>query len=1631
MQSETDRIDGRQPGEDEERYYRLLIALEKASVEIEKLSLLGVRKIDEILIHLLPGLVNAVYAEYGCFLEYFEKDGLVRLLSTYPQNHENWVECKATHALKKIIRDGQTESHQSLLNDYPDPLVDPDVLRCKCALIAPIRYMNHTWVIGLINHRDQTKDPLFRHTDLMAVDGVLKLIMMGVHIGEEHQNTMQTIHGIAVQLNADLELDTLLPSIVEKTTRAFKADACSLMMWDKAKENLIIQECHNLSPRYKNRLVISKDLVMATVKRISPRKSLTILDLQEENFASLELILEEGLRSVLSTQLLVENEMIGVLNVYSKGNVREFFEDEINLAEFFANQVAIAIRNASRRKMEITGLLSTSKILDASFDYQTIFNLIVKTAQEVFKVAAAGLFLWDDEQKIMTIRAQTGLSEAYSQQQRLAADKAIDAVTVGNKYKPKVTPDLRKQPYGNLQLYISEGLQTGLSLPLIRCGKLLGILVLYSRDEPRRFSQEEIELAEIFANQSATAIELTDLHNQTMLGKEQAESRLKKLEDLQQVGERINRLQADQFKAYMDTIAREICQMADASSTVIYPYSLENNYYEIGKIGTFGLKQPQFDFKAKPRDEKRSMTRRVMQARQTIVVDDVATCWDRDHLVEIKEYNKAGKFLEREGVRAFIGIGLWVGKTAIGTLFVNFDEPRRFSSEEIERIEILSNQAAIAIQNARFPKHAEKDHKLIAATQQITQKIPEIAHSNEIWQLLLDEAIEIIEAPRGCVFVRQDDSSDFKLVAAEGYHRDCNHALRSAKLLDLILDPVKVKLFHPIITDTQDRPEALRFSQLDPPIGSLIAGTSWDSDSASPMSIFLLESSAPGAFENYDISLLEEIAVYGKVVVQAASAYQETRKNNLLQRSLVEAGQQIFDLDSEQVLKFIAGKLKEILSSDIVVLFTYNQAKQTVELPVYWGDLYDPQAITKRGPISQNSIPYRLLDYGRPYYADDVSRDPQMKDQDFVHREKVKSCAAIPLIASSEKIGILFVNYRAVHTFEESERRIIELFAQQAALAIQNARLYDESKKRTRHLETIHDASTRIVSKMDQEIEITFQIILEQAVDIVTAASGREATVGTIHLLKDKALVLKSVYPPSMASQLTAMVGDTIPLDPHIAPGRKIGITGKAVIDHKNMLVGDVSQVPDYITYHINTKSELAVLMKDGEQIIGVLNVESEQLNTFDSYDQMALEALADLAVASLKIEKKFNRKSRCVSPRYPPNLPREIIAGILSRDENVISPESLDLLLGYSFPQDDRVILESVQGNAANPVSVYQGRSIVMKAWPGDRQPVIIKITTAEKIVGEHDHYREFIEDRLRGNFRAGIRGSYSTESGFGSLVYDFMGADLNNVLPTFSIFYGRCSQARQVLAPLNHLFLKIWRDLYNESHQKLTGQLFTAYNQYMHLDRRVPDWKTTAEEMFFEEASLTLSNPIRWSFEKQDHSELPRQWQAITHGDLHGDNIFTDGQYAWLIDFERGGPGPILRDFVELEVDILTRLLELAEVDYTGFYELLICLAEPSTPDSPLKTTLRIKGDRHLLKALEVITGLRQLVGEVTPCSDFREYLWGLLMDAIYVASMNLKEPGLQQKKALFLGSIFCERLKNWGGNWPVRHLPPVTYV
>lgn len=350
--------------------------------------------------------------------------------------------------------------------------------------------------------------------------------------------------------------------------------------------------------------------------------------------------------------------------------------------------------------------------------------------------------------------------------------------------------------------------------------------------------------------------------------------------------------------------------------------------------------------------------------------------------------------------------------------------------------------------------------------------------------------------------------------------------------------------------------------------------------------------------------------------------------------------------------------------------------------------------------------------------------------------------------------------------------------------------------------------------------------------------------------------------------------------------------------------------------------------------------------------------------------------------------------------------------------------------------------RSVVLRAEIDKAEPLVVKFTDKARIEREVEAFEKFIDGNLMDKRYARIKES-KTDFDLGALIYDFLGSSLDR-MDLFSEYYAKAN-----LPSIQNVITQIfnaWKSHYQVS-RYIKESLYDLY------DRAWSNkWRARLEEFqdrrqLYPPAALAaykLPYAVQWTLKYAVTSAPTNNRVAITHGDMHGDNIYVDrDNKVWQSDFERSGLGPIHRDFVQLELDLLTRLLPYAQGDAQPYFELIVALL---CEEPQLNSSLR--KNAPFSKTFDTILFLRQQAESVVGFTRERDaYSWGLLFTALFratsianqmnqfngysaVASFTKKmqrKPNRQGslrgelERLRVLASCICHRLEVSDGNWP----------
>ena len=320
----------------------------------------------------------------------------------------------------------------------------------------------------------------------------------------------------------------------------------------------------------------------------------------------------------------------------------------------------------------------------------------------------------------------------------------------------------------------------------------------------------------------------------------------------------------------------------------------------------------------------------------------------------------------------------------------------------------------------------------------------------------------------------------------------------------------------------------------------------------------------------------------------------------------------------------IAKSAQHVLGADLVDLYQYFQDRDLYDLPpVQVGERYN--TTVSKTVIYKDDVIYKIVQKKQPDYVVDSQKNKTLNTsftvkrsgipkKRFVVREDVKSTAAIPLLVGTEVVGALFANYRTSQSFSLAQRKLIELFAHQAAIAIWNARLFTSIQKRL--AERLNDISVfqEIYEKMySADREELMSLIAEKATQLTGAKYG-------VLWLADKD-----------RTQLTCagVTGDERPASalPKLSLDKK-SINGLVMRTSKPYLCNDIKKDPHYRDWYKDARAELAVPLLHNNNVIGTLDVESTSVGNFTDDHVELLKTLANqaaIAIQNSRIIKKLD----------------------------------------------------------------------------------------------------------------------------------------------------------------------------------------------------------------------------------------------------------------------------------------------------------------------------------------------------------------------------------------------------------------------
>lgn len=707
-------------------------------------------------------------------------------------------------------------------------------------------------------------------------------------------------------------------------------------------------------------------------------------------------------------------------------------------------------------------------------------------------------------------------------------------------------------------------IRSWLGVPLLARQKLIGVLTI-DHSQPDAYSDEAVRLVETFASNVAVAIQNALLFEEM-------------------------RRRADHMATLNEVIA-DVSQSLDLGQTLhtALDKALELIGVEAGAISLIdetagelvirvhrGWRNPQLAASTRVRLGE-GLSGTAAATDQVVVTGDV----HGDPRLAVPSFSE-------EGVQAMALAPMHARSRVVGILGVMNYTPYDFSKESIDFLKALADHIGVAIDNARLYEAEQRRRRASEALRGVSNALASTLDLNHAFNVTLEHLADVMTYDRASIVMLEGDHS--RIRAARGF-QSLDTLLQLLAPIDprSILNRLRLEKQAIVVHDTQNTLDwevnAYHSSEMLSWLGAPVILRK------EAVGAVIVESRQSHAFDEETAATLTSVANYLATAVQNANLF-TAELHRSTQMALINeiARRTSATLDLHKLLTHATKLIQERFNYRSVGLFFVDWQAGEVTLRSaagMWSTLNDTEF---RQGIDEGLIG-RALRTRELVIVNDVSADTDYLE--VLPDERYGSKLVIPLRSGADIFGVLMIQHERPNFFHSDMIALAQALADQVSIAIENAQLYEQTRRRLDELTTLHEISKVGTSTMDVgEISRRTVDTLQRTFAFDYLAIFRMDAAGT-------------------AIELYAMSERREESARHVRIELGHGLTGAVAQSGEPINAPDVRNDQRYLETISRVRSELAVPLKVGDRVTGVLDAQSERLNAFSEDDERLLMTVA------------------------------------------------------------------------------------------------------------------------------------------------------------------------------------------------------------------------------------------------------------------------------------------------------------------------------------------------------------------------------------------------------------------------------------
>jgi PAS domain S-box-containing protein len=1066
---------------------------------------------------------------------------------------------------------------------------------------------------------------------------------------EQRNAELAIINSVQTALASKLDFQGIIETVGTKLTEIFAEENIGIGFLDKTTQMFKVPYLFENGRRidYFEFPIGDKGLVSHMLKTRQPLVINTNFDQRADEIGVIDVSGEPNPKSWLGVPIILNDEVIGGFSMQNWERENAFAESKVRLLQTLAGSLGVALESArlfaevQTRNQEIGEALeqqtATSEVLRALSGFQpdlrTLLEIIAVNVAKVcgaddahiYRIEGEALKEWTHRGPIPGLEA----GESLPLNRDSVIGRAIVEREIIHIHDAAAELDETEYPVSTL-LQRRWGYRTVLATPLLRDGEPIGGIAI-RRKEMRPFTEKQVELVRSFADQAVIAIENVRLFEETQRLLKDTQQRAAELAIINSVQSALA-VKLD-FQGIVEIVGRKLTEIFSeenvgigfldkAAQTLKVPYAVENGkrlaYFEV----------PHGD---------RGLVNFALKTRQPLVIN---TQYSQRH-VELGGFNPGGT----PDPKSWLGVPIIIDNEAVGAFTLqNWERENAYSEADVSLLQTLAGSLGVALENARL-------------FEEIQQRTAELSESNKV-QTALYRIAETATAV-------EDMPTFYRRI-----HEIVREIMNAENFIIQLYDDVKERVSYPYVVDTSGELKPLPAVPITKirkglamyslqsnqtlhvsrsKVDEMVARGEIESISPSAedwvsvplqtggktIGVIAVQQYEPGeSYTDKDVRLLEYVARHIAASLERARSIQETQRllketeQRAAELAIINSVQEglASKLDIQGIYDLVGDKIRDIFDAQKVQVMIYDRQTDTE---------YYPYVIQKGERLHQEPFRHDETGFGPLVMR---TRQSLMINQDMLQRAQevgsfiigeggsaAKSAIFVPLLIGEEPRGVISIqNIDREHAFTDSDLRLLVTLTNAMSVALENARLFDETQRLLKETEQ-RAAELQIINHVGEAMsrQLDVRTITRTVGDKITEIFKAEAT--SILMLDTKSNLILPIFEWDEGKYIE-----------HVKPfplGQ--GLTSRIIQSRQPLVLGTAEEAANFGVYYppeaaetnpTITQSYLGVPVIVGENVIGVVSVNTYSQHAYTEDSLRLISTLANNMGVALENARLFEK---------------------------------------------------------------------------------------------------------------------------------------------------------------------------------------------------------------------------------------------------------------------------------------------------------------------------------------------------------------------------------------------------------------------